>query len=129
MNPFPDTILVPTTANRLRITPNNEKFIERLLELEVDAASFLMPWEDMPDSNDSKVAVDDLMAQIPAPVMEKIFPKPTPLPEVVHLPKVPVTATEDDDGGGMGMSMLPGQSRDERERLRRRESDGYGMSM
>jgi hypothetical protein len=135
MNPFPDTIIVPTTANRLRVTEENEAFIQKLLGLEVDAASFLMPENELSAKNDSKIARDNLMGQLaklPPEIHDQIFPKPTPLPEIAHVPPTPITATEDDDDGGMGgmgMSMSPGMSRDERERLRRRESDGYGMSM
>ena len=39
MNPLPDTLIGPTTAYRLRVTEKNEAFIQKLLELEVDAAT------------------------------------------------------------------------------------------
>lgn len=130
MNPFPDTIIVPTTANRLRVTEKNEAFIQKLLELEVDASTFLMPDSDMRRANNAEIAKDDLMGQLhklPAEIHDKIFPKPTPLPEIAHVPVQPAATEEDDDdggmGSGMGMGMSPGRNR------HRRDDDGPGMSM
>jgi len=140
MNPFPDTLILPTTANRLRVTEKNEAFIQKLLEAEVDAATFLMPEAEMPASNDAKIAHDDLISQIkklPAEIRDKIFPPPTPLPDVIHTLPTTVTATDDNDddsgmgGMSMGMSMSPGLERQlERQRQQqRRQSEGPGMSM
>jgi hypothetical protein len=81
MNPFPDTLIVPTTANRLRVSEKNEAFMKKLLELEVDAATFLMPEDELSAKNDSKIALADLMAQIkklPAEIRDQIFPNSVP---------------------------------------------------
>jgi hypothetical protein len=147
MNAFPDLVLVPTTSNRLRVTENNERFIQKLLVLEVDAASFLMPEKELPASNNAEIAKDDLfgqLAKLPPAIHAKIFPPPP----VVVPPAPPVKPAEseedDDDGGGMGagmgMSMSPGKSLEEAERQRRQREEeeeeqqhkqgpGYGMSM
>ena len=131
MNPFPDTIIVPTTANRLRVTEKNEAFMQKLLELEVDASTFLMPDVGMPRANNAQIAHDDLMGQLaklPPAVHDQIFPKPTPLPEIAHVPVQPAATEEDDDDGGMGSGMGMGMSPG-RNRQRPRQDDGPGMSM
>jgi hypothetical protein len=74
MNAFPDTVLVPTTSNRLRITPQNESIIQQLLELEIDAASFFMPEDEIPDGNKPEVARDDLIDQLSPEVLARVFP-------------------------------------------------------
>lgn len=78
INPFPETIIVPTTANRLPQVRTYNQFIERLQEFNVNAAAFLVP-EDMlstlSPSNNTHIALDDLVSQIPTKALfALIFP-------------------------------------------------------
>jgi hypothetical protein len=133
MNAFPDTILTPKTSNRLRLTPKNEGVVQQLLELEVDAASFFMPEDEIPDGNKPKVAFDDLIDQLSPEVRAKVFPSLTPV--VAPDPVSPVKAAEsedDNEDGGMnaGMSMSLGKKEESRKRpLPEEEQEVEGSDM
>jgi hypothetical protein len=131
MNAFPDTILTPKTSNRLRLTPKNEGVVQQLLELEVDAASFFMPEDEIPDGNKTKVALDDLIDQLSPEIRAKVFPSLTP---VVTAPPVKSAETEDDtdDDGGMsaGMGISHGKKEESRKRpLPEEEQEVEGSDM
>jgi hypothetical protein len=111
MNPFPEKIVVPTTANRLPVSLY-ETLIERLLELNVDAAAFLMPDNMLRAANDSEAAKKDLIGHLPANVHAVLFPPPKRPRLIPARPTAfPVfgqpadSAEGDSGGGGMGAGL------------------------
>ncbi len=85
INPFPDTVITPTTANRLPQVRTYNLLIKRLLELNVNATAFLVP-EDMLSklsrSNNTHIALDDLVSQIPTKALFALIFAPEYQPQI-----------------------------------------------
>ena len=87
MNPFPDFIISPTTANRIPRTPGAEGLIHRIFLHEVNAAAFLMDEDLLADleakgfRNDLDRAIMDLIQQLPRHIQDAVFPPPPQNPE------------------------------------------------
>ena len=127
MNPFPSTILSPTTANRIPRSPGADDLVAKLLAHGINAAAFLMD-EDLLAAaeargfkNDLDRALLDLIRQLPAHVVDAIFAPP---PEPVTMADSIPTATGDDDeagGGSMREGIAPPRHR--------RDDPRHGHSM
>ncbi|MBN8711867.1 MAG: hypothetical protein BGO12_05090 [Verrucomicrobia bacterium 61-8] len=87
MNPFPEKILVPTTANRIPWTENAQAIMSRLLDFQINASAFLMDAGQLDDlkaeacENHFDRAFDDLFYQIPKELWWEVFPVKVELEE------------------------------------------------
>lgn len=99
MNLLPAKVLVPTTANRIPWTENAQGVVDRLLDFQINASTFLMEAEHLEEletqdfANDFDRAFEDFFYQIPEELRRKVFPveleeetagKPAPLPGGGH---------------------------------------------
>lgn len=106
MNPFPQTILTPTTAHRIPLTANADEVVFKLLELGINASAFFMEAEQLASlenedfANDFDRAFEDFFYQIPPEIRGKVFPPP---PEEKPSPSAP----EKPLGSGMAANRQP----------------------
>jgi len=117
VNPFPDTILSPTTANRIPRSPGAEDLIARLLEHDINAAAFLMD-EDLLEAaekegfkNDLDRAVLDLVRQVPHAVFDAVFPPPPPTEQAAVASSDVLGGSAANDDGKREASMAPPRRR------------------
>lgn len=113
---FSETIISPTTANRIPRSPGAEDLISKLLEHDINAAAFVMD-EDLLDAaerkgfkNDLDRALLDLIRQLPPAVLDAVFPQPPPTEEVTVATSDPLEGSDGDDGG-RSISMAPPRRR------------------
>jgi hypothetical protein len=144
MNPFPDTVLTPSSAHRLP-TSLYQELIDQLVEHGINAAGFLMDddllvdlakAERRPFRNDPDRAFADLKAQLPDAVREEFWPTPKPIPLMEPATKIPDSTggdDDDDDDSGMGSGLSIGMSSPGVEspsaRRKREEREGRGQRM
>ncbi len=106
MNPFPQTILTPTTAHRIPLTANADEVVFKLLELGINASAFFMEadrldaMENEDFANDFDRAFEDFFYQIPLEIRGKVFPPP---PEEKSSPTEP----KEPPGSGMAANRQP----------------------
>lgn len=76
----PAKVLVPTTAHRIPWTPNAQRVVDLLLEVQINASAFLMEAEYLEElkttefANDFDQAFEDFFYQIPEELRWKVFP-------------------------------------------------------
>jgi hypothetical protein len=103
MNPFPQTILTPVTANRIPRTENADEVVAKLLEFGINASVFFMEADQLDAlenenfANDFDRAFEDFFYQIPAEIRGQVFPPP---PDEESSPATP----EEPPPSGSGMA-------------------------
>lgn len=100
------TILTPTTAHRIPLTPNANGVVFKLLKFGINASAFFMEsdliasLENEGFANDFDRAFEDFFYQIPAEIRGKVFPPP---PEEKSSPASPGAPV----GSGMAANRQP----------------------
>lgn len=126
---FSETIISPTTANRITSSPGAAKLVGELLGRGFNAAAFVMD-EDLLTAaeakgfrNDLDRALADLIRQLPSTVLAAVFPPPPePVLLATSIPDSTGSSGDNSGGGSMreGISMAPPRRkrRDDEPRMR-----------